>query len=97
MGVCYALLGVVLVSERLKCLGRVEDRLQDVAAVVVIVLVLVASTGLDVFLVWCAVSNFRWVWPVLVLLVVGVGVLFGFWLLVGWLRGRGSDDDSGSM
>lgn len=81
-------------SGRLKCLGRVEDRLQDVAAVVVIVLVLVASTGLSVLLVWCAVNNIRWVWPVFMLLVVGAGVLVGLSLLVGWLRSRGSDDDS---
>ena len=77
----------------LEFLGRVEDVVGDVTVVVLVVCSVLAVLGLDAFLVWCALVSFWWVWPVLVLL-VGVEALFGFLLLVGWLRGRGSDDDS---
>lgn len=78
----------------LERLGRVEDRLWGVTAVVLVVCSVLAVLGLDAFLVWCGLGGFWWVWPVLVLL-MWVEVLFGFTLLVGWLRSRASDDDSG--
>lgn len=80
-------------EQRLERLGRVEDMLGDVTTVVLVVFSVLAVLGLDAFLVWCALVSFWWVWPVLVLL-VWVEVLFGVSLLVDWLRGRGSDDDS---
>ncbi|WP_297589991.1 hypothetical protein [uncultured Mobiluncus sp.] len=82
-------------SGRLKCLGRVEDRLQDVSAVVLMVFSLLVVLGLDVFLVWCALGGFWWVWPMLGVL-FWVEVLFGFSLLVGWLQHR-ADDNSEDM
>lgn len=80
-------------EQRLERLGRVEDMLGDVTTVVLVVFSVLAVLGLDVFLVWCALVSFWWVWPVLVLL-VWVEVLFGVSLLVDWLRSRVSDDDS---
>lgn len=80
-------------SERLECLGRVVDWLWGVTVVVLIVFSLLAVLGLDVFLVWCGLDGFWWVWPVLGVL-VWVEFLFGFSLLVGWLQHR-ADDNGG--
>lgn len=83
-------------EQRLECLGRVVDWLWGVTVVVLMVFSVLAVLGLDVFLVWWGLDGFWWVWPMLGVL-FWVEFLFGFSLLVGWLRGRGSDDDSGSM
>ena len=80
-------------SGRLECLGRVVDWLWGVTVVVLMVFSLLVVLGLDVFLVWCALGDFWWVWPMLGVL-FWVEFLFGVSLLVGWLRSRGSDDDS---
>lgn len=72
----------------LDCLGRVEDTLWGVTVVLLVVFSVVVVLGLDVVLVVAVLDSFWWVWPVLVL---WVEFLFGFSLLLGWLRRRDGD------